>query len=378
MKKINILIVFLLMIFLGIVPSNLQAQTEEAKIKETINNYIEGTSYNKMEKIKSAFYEEADLFLDNREKTLWVVPIAEYVSWYEKKEAGKFNGRVGTIIAIDRYENIATAKAEILIPESDLRFVDLFLLKKIKGDWKIISKTAASEPSNKKGNRILFITSNTDFYGSSDIATGNSYSEIVNAYEEFDKAGYTIDFVSPEGGAIPLNYINTSEKRHKEYLYDIDFMSKLKNTLKPSEVLTEKYKAVYYVGGGSAMYGVPESEAIQKISMEIYEEHNGIISSVCHGTAGIVNLKTKDGVYLVKGKRVNGYPDAFERKDAEYFKQFPFLITKTIEERGGKFKYSDRNSPHVEVEGRLITGQNHLSAKPVALEIIQRLEKTKE
>ena len=63
--------------------------------------------------------------------------------------------------------------------------------------------------------------------------------------------------------------------------------------------------------------------------MEIYEEHQGIISSVCHGTAGIVNLKLKNGNYLVKGKRVNGYPDDYENVNAPRFKEFPFLIKKT-------------------------------------------------
>ncbi|UAM97143.1 hypothetical protein K8354_12540 [Polaribacter litorisediminis] len=87
-----------------------------------------------------------------------------------------------------------------------------------------------------------------------------------------------------------------------------------------------------------------------------------------------MHLKTKDGKYLVDVKRVNGYPDAFEREGAAYFEQFPFLITKTIEKRGGHFKYSPRNSVHVEVDNRFITGQNYLSSKSVALKIIEQLE----
>ena len=111
--------------------------------------------------------------------------------------------------------------------------------------------------------------------------------------------------------------------------------------------------------------------------MTIYEAYNGIISSVCHGTAGIVHLKTKDGKYLVEGNVISGYPEAYEKEGAEYFKQFPFLIQKTIEDRGGVFKYSPRNSEHVEVSGNLITGQNYLSSKGVALKIIEKLNRKK-
>ncbi|WP_051983441.1 type 1 glutamine amidotransferase domain-containing protein [Cellulophaga lytica] len=250
----------------------------------------------------------------------------------------------------------------------------MFLLKKIKNQWEIISKSAASENSNQQGDKILFIVSNASFYGDSDIATGNSFSEITNAYTTFKNAGYTVDFVSPNGGSIPLTYIDTSDPLQKNLVYNKDFMYALKHTKKPIEIIAKNYKAVHYIGGGSAMYGVPENKDIQKIAMEIYEEHNGIISSVCHGTAGIVNLKTKDGRYVYEGKIVNGYPDSFEKKDAEYFKHWPFLIQKTIEERGGIFQFSKRNTSQVEVQGNLITGQNYLSSKDVALQIIERLK----
>jgi len=74
---------------------------------------------------------------------------------------------------------------------------------------------------------------------------------------------------------------------------------------------------------------------------------------------------------LVDGKKVSGYPDDFEKKDKEYFKTFPFLIKKTIEERGGDFRFSNRENSHVEIDGRLVTGQNFLSSKPLSLKIIE-------
>jgi putative intracellular protease/amidase len=67
----------------------------------------------------------------------------------------------------------------------------------------------------------------------------------------------------------------------------------------------------------------------------------------------------------------------YQNLNKAYFKEFPFLIQKTIEERGGTFKFSPRNSSHVEVNGNLITGQNYLSSKPVALKIIEVLENRK-
>ena len=364
---------YIFLALLIVLSTNLFAQTEESEIRVALLNYIEGTSYNQTSRIKEAFYEKANLYLDGKEEDPWIVPSTEYISWFEKGEEGKFNGRVGKILSVESFGKIALAKAEILMPSRKVRYVDMFILRKVKNEWRIISKTATSEASNKTGKRILFIVSNAHFYGSSDLATGNSFSELVNAYDTFTQEGYTVDFVSPKGGSIPLAYINTSDSLQKEYLYNPDFMFALNHTQTPKETNAKDYQAVHYIGGGSAMFGVPQSTEIQNLVMEMYEKHGGVISSVCHGTAGIVNLKTEDGKFLVDGKTISGYPDGYENKDAAYFKEFPFLIQKTIEERGGVFKFSPRNNAHVEVQGNVITGQNHLSSKPVALEVIKVL-----
>ncbi|MEM9077005.1 MAG: type 1 glutamine amidotransferase domain-containing protein [Bacteroidota bacterium] len=250
----------------------------------------------------------------------------------------------------------------------------------------ISCKQAPNEKSEKNGDssslviekaadRILFIVSNQDTYGNSTINAANHFAEIVFAYDVFKKAGFIIDFVSPEGGAIPIGYLNTSDALEKQYLYDFEFMELLKNTLRPEQVNAKKYKAVYYGGGGAAMFGVPENETIQKIAMTVYEENNGIVSAICHGTAGIVNLKTKDGKFLYEGRNVNGFPDLFENKEAAYYQEFPFSIEQTIQDRGGNFSYSKEGwDNYFVLDERLITGQDPTAAASVAENVIKTLK----
>ena len=118
------------------------AQSEEEAIRETLQKYIKGSSYSNMEMIQSAFYKEADLFLFKEGQEIWVLSPKEYAALFQNREQGVFNGREGKILAIDYANDIATAKAEIRIPARKLHFVDLFLLKKLSGEWKIISKAA--------------------------------------------------------------------------------------------------------------------------------------------------------------------------------------------------------------------------------------------
>ncbi|WP_097442214.1 nuclear transport factor 2 family protein [Sediminicola luteus] len=350
------------------------AQTDFEQVKQTVDDYIQGTSYTYPDRLKKAFHPESNLYLSQKDNDFWVVPSKEYIAWFAKKEPGTFTKRLGKILQIEVLGDIATAKAEILITPRKLRFVDAFLLKKVGGKWQIIAKTASNGPTEKNGTAVLFFVSNAHTYGDTELGTGNSFAEIAYAYEEFEKAGINVSFVSPDGGAVSLVYINTSDPLQKKYVYDPDLMWALQHTQKPEEVNPKDYSAVYYVGGGSAMFQVPESKAIQQLALRIYEENEGIVAAVCHGTAGIVNLKTKNGDYLFAGKNVSGYPEAYENQSRPHFKTFPFLIQKTIEERGGHFKVSPKGKAHVEVDGRLVTGQNYQSSAGVAQAIIAQLK----
>lgn len=369
---------YVVMLVLLLVPA-IYAQSESQLITETLQDYINGSSYNRPQLLEAAFSKDATLYLTGRDQKFKRYTPLEYIGFFKNATPGTFNGRQGSILSIEQYKDIATAKVEIAGPDRKWVYIDLFLLKRLKEGWKIISKTATRTDDQLAGNNaVLFVLSNAHFYGESALSTGNSFSEIVNAYDVFAQAGYQVDFVSPQGGSVPLAYINTSDSLSKKYLYDTPFMHALKTTKRPSEVLAVNYKAIQFIGGGAAMFGVPENEEIQKIAMNIYEKHQGIISAVCHGSAGLINLKTADGKYLVNGKRVSGYPDDFENKEGAYFKTFPFLIKKTIQERGGAFYFSERGRSHVEVDGRLVTGQNFLSSKPVSQKIIELIESNEE
>lgn len=237
-------------------------------------------------------------------------------------------------------------------------------------------ETSSHEEHKNSAGKILFITSNQHTYGDTDINTANHFAEIVLAYNVFIKEGYQVDFVSPKGGAIPIGYIKTSDSIQKRYLYDTTFMNLLKNTKKPIDVNALDYKAVYYSGGGAAMFGVPENKIIQSISRKVYE-NNGVVSAICHGTAGIVNITTIDEGYIYKGKKVNGFPDKFENKEAKYYQQFPFSIEKTIEKNGGSFIYSEKGwDGYYTIDERLITGQDPTATALVAQKIIETIQQS--
>ncbi|MEO0734180.1 MAG: type 1 glutamine amidotransferase domain-containing protein, partial [Bacteroidota bacterium] len=182
---------------------------------------------------------------------------------------------------------------------------------------------------------------------------------------------YHVDFVSPQGGAVPLSYINPADSLQLAYLYDADFMYALKNTRSPQQVNPDDYAILQFTGGSAPIFDIPQNVAIQRLAMHVYEQNTGVIAAVCHGTAALVDLKTKDGNYLVAGKNVNGYPDSHENKELPHYAQYPFILETVLKERGAKFHHSAIRTPHMEVDGRLVTGQNSLSSAMVTAKSIE-------
>lgn len=123
------------------------AQSECSLVEETLQNYIEGSSYSKITQLESAFTSDATLYLTTRDGFKRFTP-KEYSAFFKDNTPGSFNGRQGKVMAIEVVEDIAMAKVEISFPERGMLYIDLFLLKKVDDAWKIISKTATRVDEN--------------------------------------------------------------------------------------------------------------------------------------------------------------------------------------------------------------------------------------
>jgi putative intracellular protease/amidase len=62
-------------------------------------------------------------------------------------------------------------------------------------------------------------------------------------------AGFTVDFVSPQGGAVPIHVNYAGE--HRDHFYNADLMYALKHSLQPAQIDPARYRAVYFVGGSN-------------------------------------------------------------------------------------------------------------------------------
>jgi putative intracellular protease/amidase len=222
---------------------------------------------------------------------------------------------------------------------------------------------AQQTQTNTMKKKILFVVTSHDTKGSTGEKTGYYLSEVSHPWKVLTDAGYEIDFVSPKGGNPPVDGFDLKDPENKAFWEDKYYHEKITHSLKPSEVNPQAYAAIYYAGGHGAMWDLPEDASIANIAARIYEQ-NGIVAAVCHGPAGLVNIKLSNGSYLISGKKINGFSNE-EEEAVKLTKVVPFLLEDKLKERGAVYEKSAPWQAHVTVDAGLITGQNPQSAKAV-------------
>jgi len=232
---------------------------------------------------------------------------------------------------------------------------------------------AQSKKSKNMKKKILFVVTSHDKKGDTGEDTGYYLGEVSHPWEVLHKAGYEIDFVSPKGGTPPVDGFDLKDPVNKEFWENKEYKTKIDHSLKPSEVKPKDYSTIFYAGGHGAMWDFADNTELPKIASTIYE-NGGIVAGVCHGPAGLVNIKLKNGKYLVDGKKISAFTNE-EESEVKLTNVVPFLLENQLKERGAKFEKSGLWQNHVVTDQRVITGQNPQSAKTVGEAILNELKK---
>ena len=221
--------------------------------------------------------------------------------------------------------------------------------------------------------KILCVVTSNNVKGATGIPTGFWLSELTHPLEKFCAAGFEYDLASIKGGKSPIDgdSLDFSDKINKKFWDNADFQAKLANTIKIDDVNPKDFDAIFFAGGHGVMWDFADSAAIDKVTREIYERA-GIVSAVCHGPAALVNVKLSDGKYLVDGKKLTSFTNN-EEAEVQATDIVPFLLETELKAHGANHIAAANWSNHVEVDGRLVTGQNPASAAGVGAAVVKLL-----
>jgi putative intracellular protease/amidase len=192
--------------------------------------------------------------------------------------------------------------------------------------------------------------------------TGLWLEEFAVPYLEFKARGHQVTVASIRGGAVPVD--PRSAPKAEDARAWTEAVRTLQDTLAVATLRATDFDAAFLPGGHGTMFDLPDDKPLQAL-LAAFAGGNKVIGAVCHGPAGLVGVKLKNGTSLVAGRKVTGFTDAEERA-AGLDKLMPFLLESRLRELGAQFVARSNWTDHVERDGLLITGQNPQSSASVA------------
>ena len=208
--------------------------------------------------------------------------------------------------------------------------------------------------------KILIVLTSHDQLGDTGKKTGFWLEEFAAPYYVLKDAGAAITLASPKGGQPPLDPKSDLPENltefTKRFRSDKVAQADLAKTKKLADVSAKDFDAVFYPGGHGPMWNMPDN-ATSIALIEAFVKANKPVAAVCHAPAAFVNVRGKDGEYLVKGKRVTGFTNA-EEQAVGLSAVVPFRLEDRLKERGAVYSNGVNWTPDVQVDGKLMSGQN--------------------
>ena len=229
--------------------------------------------------------------------------------------------------------------------------------------------------------RILIIVTNVNQYEKVGFRTGLWLGELTHFWDVGEEAGCAMTIASPKGGFVPIDPESLSMAGMAEMVglggavsdryKDRAFMDRLNDTVAIADVSVDDFDAIYLTGGHGTMFDFRDP-ALARLVGAFYDAGK-LVSGVCHGPVGLLDVTLADGSALLAGRKVTGFSNK-EESAASRDDAIPFSLEDELTRRAGA--YSKATLPfasHVVEDGRLITGQNPSSAKGVAEAVVKQL-----
>ncbi len=224
--------------------------------------------------------------------------------------------------------------------------------------------------------KVVAVSTSATHYEKTGHRTGMWLGEYTHFYDALVGAGHEVILASIRGGEVPIDPVSLqppvinlggTAKRYK----DREFMAQLDNTPAVADIAPEDFDAVYLIGGHGTLFDFDDPAL--KTLLAAFAEEGKVVSAVCHGPSGLLDVPLSSGSTLLTGKKVTGYTWA-EEKLARRTDAVPYSLEERLEAEADE--YTTAKLPmteHVVVDGNLVTGQNPMSASGVGKAVVQLL-----
>lgn len=224
---------------------------------------------------------------------------------------------------------------------------------------------------------VAFVLSNKTTSSVTGWPIGFWLAELTHPYREFERAGFTIELFSPDGGALYIdnfsdpyadNGYSADDEISKAFLDDPSTKALLDDTRPLEELSEDDFDVVFLVGGQGPMETFHGNPAVEAVVRGFYEAGKPT-TVVCHATSVLLTARRSDGALIVDGHTWTGFTSEEERYvEQNVGRRFqPFWIedeARTLDNT--TFVAGAPMASHTQRSGNLITGQQQHSGAEAA------------
>jgi putative intracellular protease/amidase len=223
--------------------------------------------------------------------------------------------------------------------------------------------------------KILMVLTSHDQLGDTGHKTGFWLEEFAAPYFVFRDAGVKLTLASPKGGQPPVDPRSDLPENQTPAMtrlkQDAQAQKDLANTVKLSDMRSEGFDTIFFVGGHGPMWDIvdnPDSIAL----IESFYNSGKPVAAVCHSSA-VYHRVMINGAPLIKGRRVTGFTNG-EEAFMKLTNVVPFLVEDELMRTGAIFEKVADFQPLAVVDGRVISGQNPASSAGTAQAVLDYMK----
>jgi putative intracellular protease/amidase len=214
--------------------------------------------------------------------------------------------------------------------------------------------------------------------------TGFWSEEFVTPHCKFVAAGHAVTVASPRGANPSVDHLsfnltynnNDSSKVASEQGYMKELGPKLTSPVQLEGVNPDEYDAIFLVGGHGPMQDMAVHPTLGRVLVAMLGNPRKIVAAVCHGPAGFLTASRADGTWAFTDRRLTGFSNQ-EETQAGFAGNAPWLLEDRLRLSGARYIAKEPWTPHVVVDGSLVTGQQNYSAGMTADAVLELLASTR-
>jgi len=226
--------------------------------------------------------------------------------------------------------------------------------------------------------KILMVLTSHDQLGNTGRKTGFWLEEFAAPYFVFRDANVDLTLASPKGGQPPIDPKSDLPENQTpamtRFKQDAGAQKALSQTRKLSEMKSEDFDTIFYVGGHGPMWDLVDNP-VSIALIESFYNAGKPVAAVCHSPAVFHRVMYK-GSPLVKGKRVTGFTNG-EEAAVGLTEVVPFLVEDELKRIGGLYEKAADWASFAVVDSGVVTGQNPASSTAAAKALMQLLSARK-